>query len=122
MAGMGRSGSRHNPMIHFDAEDLRLVESLAKFASLVMQRNETEESRRSHEALTSAARLANQLAHQINNPLQALMNLLHLVPLSVGDEYLEEARIQARQLGQAVQSVLEVQRGGAASRGALTKS
>jgi GAF domain-containing protein len=120
----GRHGTvwiaSHDPAIHFDAEDLRLLEGLTDFANHVIQRNQSEESRRSHEALTSAARLANQLAHQINNPLQALMNSLYLAPLSVEDEHLVEARLQARRVGLAVQSVLEIQSVGRARPEAST--
>ncbi len=87
-----------------------MIESLARFANVGMQRSESEESRRSHEAHASAARVANELAHEINNPLQALINSLHLVSLSVDDEHLVQARVQAMRLAQLVQSVLNVNR------------
>ena len=110
----GRRGTiwiaSHESGRHFDLEDMRLIEALGKFTRFVVQRNGSEESLRSCEALVSATRLANKLAHQINNPLQALMNSLYLVSPSVHDEHLLQARIQAKRLAGLVQSVLEVKR------------
>jgi signal transduction histidine kinase len=105
----------HDRTRHFDPEDLRLIESLTQFARLAMQRSGSEESRRSYEALTSAVRLANELAHEVNNPLQALMNSLYLVPLSFDNEHLLQASVQARRLTEAVQSVLRIKRADAPS-------
>ena len=100
----------HHPTRRFDPEDLRLIESLAQFAKLAMQRSGSEESRRSHAALKSAARLANELAHEINNPLQALVNSLYLVPNSFDNEHLLQVSAQAKRLTEAVQSVLQIKR------------
>ncbi len=112
--GSGRRGAvwiaSHSPGRHFDSEDLRMIESLARFANVGMQRSQSEESRRSHEAYASAARVANELAHEINNPLQALINSLHLVSLSEKDEHLTQARVQAMRLARLVQGVLDVKR------------
>ena len=110
----GRRGTvwiaSHKPGKHFDLEDLRLVNALATFTKHAMQRNGSEESLRSREALASATRLANKLAHEINNPLQALMNSLFLVSPAVHDQHLLEARVQARRLAELVQMLLEVKR------------
>ena len=112
--GSGRRGTvwiaAHNSGRHFDAEDLRMIESVARFANVSMQRSESEESQRSHAAHVSAARLANELAHEVNNPLQALINSLHLVSFPADDEYLVQARVQATRLARLVQSVLNVSR------------
>jgi len=110
----GRRGTiwiaSHEPSKHFDPEDLRLLKALGNFTRFALQRNGSEESLRSCEALASATRLANKLAHEINNPLQALMNSLYLVLPSVHDEHLLQACVQARRLAELVQSVLEVKR------------
>jgi len=77
----GRRGAvgiaARSPGRHFDLKDLRIIESLARFANVGMQRSKLEGSRRSHEAYASAARVANEFAHEINNPLQALIHSLH---------------------------------------------
>ncbi len=112
--GSGRRGAvwiaAHSSGRHFDSEDLRMIESLARFANVGMQRSQLEESQRSHEAYASAARVANELAHEINNPLQALINSLHLVSLPGEDEHLLQARVQAMRLARLVQGVLNVNR------------
>ncbi len=112
--GSGRRGAvwiaAHSPGRHFDLEDLRMMESLARFANVGMQRSQLEESRRSHEAYASAARVANELAHEINNPLQALINSLHLASLAGEDEHLLQARLQAMRLARLVQGGLNVKR------------
>jgi hypothetical protein len=62
----------------FDYEDCRTMEILANFAAMaVKQRNQR---RREVEEMgtAAAAAMANDLAHQINNPLQSLTNQLYL--------------------------------------------
>jgi len=109
----GRRGAvgiaAHSPGRHFDLKDLRMIESLARFANVGMQRSKSEGSRRSHEAYASAARVANELAHEINNPLQALIHSLHPVSLRE-DEHLLQARLQAMRLARLVQGALNVKR------------
>ena len=110
----GRRGTiwiaTHTHGRNFDPEDLRLIKALGNFAKFAVQPSESEEIHRSCEALASATRLANKLAHEINNPLQALMNSLYLISPSVHDEHLGQARAQAERLAGLVQSVLEVKR------------
>ena len=110
----GRRGAvwiiSYDPSRHFDLENLRMVESLATFVDLVMRHSDSEEGRRSQEALASAARLANELAHAINNPLQALINSLHLISLPLNEEHLLQARIQAGRLSELVEGILQVRR------------
>ena len=100
----------HKSDRHFDPEDHRLIRALGNFSKRALQRNETQENQRSGEALKSATRLANELAHEINNPLQALMNTLHLVSPAVHDEHLTEACDQARRIAYIVQSLLAIKR------------
>jgi signal transduction histidine kinase len=102
----------HDAARRFDPEDLRLLQKLGDFANLAMQRNESNENLRSSDALASATRLANKLAHEVNNPLQALINSLHLASPAVDDEHLLQARAQAARLADLVQSILEVKRTG----------
>jgi len=72
----------------FDSEDLHLMQILANFAAMGI-RQQRQQIRLLAEARASAAvAMANDLAHQINNPLQSLTNVLFLANQSegVGDE------------------------------------
>jgi signal transduction histidine kinase len=62
----------------FDTEDLRVMQALADFASMAVmhQRKQAEMIKKGNAA--AAARMANELAHQINNPLQSLMNIVYV--------------------------------------------
>lgn len=110
----GRRGAiwlaQHDPHSRFNPEDFRLVTTLSDFTRHALQRSHSEEKRRSCETLASAARLANQLAHEINNPLQGLMNSLYLVPRVPDDEHLGQAQVQAGRVVELVRSVLEIKR------------
>ena len=110
----GRKGvlwvALHERDRHFDPEDLRLASTLADYARQALQRSHSEETRRSCETLASAARLANQLAHEVNNPLQALVNSLYLALHLPGEDHVQEAGVQADRLVKLVRSVLELKR------------
>lgn len=89
-----------------DPSDLRIVSSLTCFARLAAEKKAVQE--RTTRGSASAARLANELAHEINNPLQALMNSLYLVSGEVANDiHLQSAREEARRVGAVVKSVLE---------------
>ena len=66
----------------FDRDDARMMELLADFAATGIRQ------RREHQLLVkqagaiAAASMANELAHQINNPLQSLVNLVFLAAQS----------------------------------------
>jgi GAF domain-containing protein len=62
----------------FDREDLRLLQSLANMAVLAVRSRRMEKTLTETAAALGAAQAANRLAHQINNPLQALQNNLYL--------------------------------------------
>jgi len=67
------------------------------------------------EKLAATGRLAMSLAHEINNPLQAIQNCLHLVlefplPDDRKDEYLKMAREEVERLSILVQSMLDFYR------------
>ena len=109
----GRRGAiwvaHHGPDRHLDPEDLRLVTTLSDFARHALQRSLSEETRRSCETLASAARVANRIAHEVNNPLQALINSLYLAS-ATDNEHVLEAQIQAERVAELVRSVLELKR------------
>ena len=112
----GRKGAiwvaLHDRHRHLDQEDLRLVTALGIFANHALERSVSENTRRSSATLASAARVANHLAHEINNPLQALINSLYLASPGCEDRHLVEARLQADRLARLVRPVLEFKRQG----------
>ena len=91
----------------FDGEDLRILQSLTAFASAALAKNQSDASRIAQERIGSAARVANQLAHAMNNPLQALTNTLFLVE-NGGWEHLRDARMQVERLSGLVRGILEL--------------
>ena len=70
------------------------------FAELVTERKREEEALRQAEKLAAAGRLAATVAHEINNPLEAVTNLLYLAkshPLDA-NHYLEMADRELRRV------------------------
>jgi transcriptional regulator with GAF, ATPase, and Fis domain len=68
----------HERIEAFDAEDCRLMQLLADFAAMAV-RNQRQQKRLMEQAkVTAASAMANELAHQINNPLQSLTNIVYL--------------------------------------------
>lgn len=61
-----------------------IVIGAAKIARDVSQRNKAEEALRISERLASVGRLAATVAHEINNPLAAVVNLIYLIKNSPG--------------------------------------
>jgi hypothetical protein len=62
----------------FDAEDLRVMEALADFASMAVMHQRQQAAMIKQGNAAAAAQMANELAHQINNPLQCLMNIVYV--------------------------------------------
>ena len=72
----------------FDIEDLHLMQVLANFAAMGIRHQRQQEKLRNQAAEAAAVSMANDLAHQINNPLQSLTNVLYIAKQheGVGDE------------------------------------
>jgi GAF domain-containing protein len=72
----------------FDAEDLHLMQILANFAAMGIRQQRQQEKLLAQARATAAMDMANDLAHQINNPLQSLTNLLYIAKAAkgIGDE------------------------------------
>lgn len=62
----------------FDASDARLMETLASFAAMSYRQQRQQRLLVEQASQAAAAAMANELAHAINNPLQALTNLAFL--------------------------------------------
>ena len=103
----------HHSREAFDLEDYRLLNSLADFASIAVRHQQREEFlRRQDKARASAAR-ANELAHQINNPLQSLTNALYLAS-QCGEAtqfYVRQAFEELRDLSELVCRLLSMNNG-----------
>ncbi|WP_263382456.1 GAF domain-containing protein [Granulicella arctica] len=72
----------------FDGEDLHLMQILANFAAMGIRHQSQQLRILAQARVSAAAAMANDLAHQINNPLQALINRLFLAKQNegIGDE------------------------------------
>jgi PAS domain S-box-containing protein len=62
----------------FSASELRLAEVISAQIGVAIHRLRTEDALRQSEKLAAAGRLAATVAHEINNPLEAVTNLLFL--------------------------------------------
>lgn len=62
----------------FDLQDVSLVQLLADFAAMGIRQAAHQKAVRAQENFAAAAAMAHQLAHEINNPLQSLTNILYL--------------------------------------------
>ena len=62
----------------FDPDDLRMMQMLANFAAMGFRHQRQQKKLIEQERASAAAAMANQLAHQINNPLQSLTNVVYL--------------------------------------------
>jgi nitrogen-specific signal transduction histidine kinase len=89
----------------FDREDLRMMQLLADFAAMgVRQKHQRELLMRQTKA-TAAAAMANELAHEINNPLQSLTNVVYIASHS---ENGSDARVLAEELSEQLQRLTEL--------------
>ena len=72
----------------FDSEDFRLMQVLANFAAMGIRQQRQQAKLLKEVGATAAMAMANDLAHQINNPLQSLTNVLFLAKQNdgIGDE------------------------------------
>jgi GAF domain len=62
----------------FDSGDCGMMQVLADFSAMAVRHERQQRTLLSQASATAAAEMANDLAHQINNPLQSLTNLVYL--------------------------------------------
>jgi hypothetical protein len=63
----------------FDQSDVQLMKMLADFAAMGIKQQAAHRRILAQERAAAAAHVANDLAHQINNPLQSMTNVAYLV-------------------------------------------
>jgi hypothetical protein len=68
----------HDPAEAFELADYTLLSNLADFASIAVEHHFEVIACRERECKAASAARANELAHQINNPLQSLPNTIFL--------------------------------------------
>jgi signal transduction histidine kinase len=92
----------------FDAEDSRIMELLADFAAMAIRQDQQQKRLMEQANAAAAAAMANQLAHQINNPLQSMTSALYLASQQLGGnrQYLELASEQLEHLSSLVKKIL----------------
>jgi PAS domain S-box-containing protein len=98
--------------------DLNDAQQVRGFVALVMdvtQRRVAEDALRKSEKLAAAGRLAASIAHEINNPLEAITNLLFLLQQeeqlsSMGQEYLSLAEQELSRVSQIATQTLRFHR------------
>jgi signal transduction histidine kinase len=67
----------------FDDSDCRLMQMLADFAAMAVRHERQQLTLMSQASAAAAADMANQLAHEINNPLQSLTNLVYMAAAGI---------------------------------------
>lgn len=99
----------------FNAEELDLLRLVAQQVAVVTERKQQSEHMRHLEQLATAGRMSTTLAHEINNPLETIGNLVFLlrdeVESTEGHEYLDEMQRQLRHLTEITQRTLDLFRG-----------
>jgi hypothetical protein len=68
----------HGRTVAFDGNDFRMMQVLAEFAAMAVRHQRQQAIIMTQATAAAAAAMANQLAHQINNPLQCLTNVVYL--------------------------------------------
>src|SRR3984885_1970356 len=68
----------HERQEAFDLDDCRIMQVLADFAAMGVRQLKQQKLLMEQASAAAAAAMANELAHQINNPLQSLTNVLYL--------------------------------------------
>ncbi len=94
----------------FNPSELRLAEVISAHIGVAIHRRRTEDALRQSEKLAAAGRLAATVAHEINNPLEAVTNLLFLAKGELNPEkwrsYLEGAEREVARVNEIAKQTL----------------
>lgn len=103
----------HKSSTAFDIEDYVLLNGLAGFVGMALKQGGQQETNGAEFSTSSSSALVNELAHEINTPLQNLINTLDLAR-NAGAEatpYIEQASEEVRTLSALVAKLLSVTAG-----------
>jgi len=75
---LGKFMIYYNQVHEFTSEEIHMAEAVATQIAVVVQRRQGDEALRRSEKLATAGKLAATVAHEINNPLEAVTNLVYL--------------------------------------------
>lgn len=96
----------------FDREDVSTMQVLADFAAMAVRHQRHQHELLSRVKAEAAAEMANELAHEINNPLQALINVVYLAAEgksgSDAKSLAQEISVDLQRLSALVQKLLEL--------------
>lgn len=100
----------HDEARKFDCEDYRMAQTLADFAAIGIRYQADRKTLLEQTMLSTRAELANELAHQINNPLQSVVNALYLAEYSpqISLEYVRLAMQDIEYLSTLVKKLLSL--------------
>ncbi len=68
----------HEKVEAFDRNDLAMMQTLSDFAAMAVRHQRQQRTLMEQASAAAAAAMANELAHQINNPLQIFSNVVYL--------------------------------------------
>ena len=68
----------HGRQEAFDSQDVGMMKLLSDFAAMAIRQQRQQLRLMQHAGAAAAADMANSLAHQINNPLQSITNLVYM--------------------------------------------
>ncbi len=94
-----RSGERIDVSLTISPvrDEAGTIVGVSKIARDIRQRKKTEQTLRTTERLATVGRLAATIAHEINNPLEALTNLVYLARTNTCDEQIRPYLAQAEE-------------------------
>jgi signal transduction histidine kinase len=85
---------------------VKLEQANNRLQELITQRKQAEEALRASEKLATAGRLAATIAHEINNPLEAVTNLLFLMRTNHNPDYLNMAEQELARINHIAKQTL----------------
>lgn len=96
----------------FDTDDYRVMEGLADFAAMAVREQRHRRIQTKQATAAAAAAMANELAHQINNPLQSLSNTVFLAAQGGlnSQAFVQQASDDLARLSELVRKLLELPR------------
>ena len=92
----------------FDHMDYNIMQMFSDFAAMAVRNQQQQKTILQQTRATAAAEMANELAHQINNPLQKLSNSISLADSKAADAsvHIKQASDDLHQLSSLVQQLL----------------